>query len=118
MPQLMAFKVAGQTFAVGVSAVNVSSTFVSSFPNVQVNYAAFLNTGSVACAVSLAPTGEAPDAVFPAGAQPGSPIFLPPTMNRAQVYSVPMGNANSFSAKALCNSSVPPSIFITPLESL
>lgn len=120
MSQLIAHKPGGNTVAINVSAVNVSSTFVSAFAgmNDNVNFAAFLNVGAVPVAISMAPNGEAPNAAFPAQGASAPVIVLPANMNWPVTYAVPMGNANQFSLKAIANSSISPTIFITPVVSL
>lgn len=119
MPQSIIFRQTGPTTALTVSTVTGSSVTISPSVPDQCDYAAFLNVGTVPVAIQLSPNAPTPLATFPTnGAVPPNTWVLPAAMNWHEIIAVPKGINNSFAMSAVCNSSVAPTIFVTPVGAL
>lgn len=111
MPSVV-YKYVGNTFSLTVSAVAVSTVVQS--PNTEnCNFAAFLNVGTTLAAVNISTQGGQ-NAVFPTAGNPQSGFVLPSAMIEPMIVAVP---PTQFTVSAITNSSVAPTLFITPVVS-
>ena len=62
---------AGKTSVIAVTATSSTSITITPNTNDQVNYAAFINAGTKACAVTVSNLPTAPASVFPTAGTPG-----------------------------------------------
>ena len=123
MATTIAFRVAGPTYALSVTASAHAALAVLPKANDQVNYAAFINTGAtVVCVVmaQLPATGTAavPVVVFPVDGTPTIPnsFILPAAMVQPMIVSVPTGQTTGFSVGAIGSAAGPSIIYVTPVE--
>ncbi len=111
MPSII-YKFAGPTTTLTVSTSPVSANVAATQGGgEQANFAAFLNIGTTPAAVAVVPGGGSITAVFPTTLASSPTFILPPLMQQPMLVAVP---ANGFFASAITNSSVPPTVFITP----
>ncbi len=113
MPVSIVYSFCGPTVSPSISTVATGQVTVNSFPSNPANHAAFLNTGPTLIAVSLGRGSSAPTPVFPSGSVTDAPVFiLPPNMQDPMIVVTP---PTPFNFNALTNSSVPPTLFVTPV---
>jgi len=110
MSNTLVLRPVGQTTYISVTATSSTAVTVSVVGNDQANYAAFLNTGTNPCAVTIAPS-SAPVSTFPA-TNPGS-FVLPGNMIYPIVLAVP---STSFSVTAICAATKSTDLFVTPVD--
>ena len=110
MSNTLVLRPVGPTTYVSVTATSSTAKTVSVVGNDQANYAAFLNTGSNPCAVTVAPS-SAPASTYPS-TDPGS-FVLPGSMTYPIVLAVP---SNSFSVTAICAATKTTDLFVTPVD--
>jgi hypothetical protein len=112
MSNTTVFRLQAKTTVVSVTASAITPVTVTSVGNNQVNYAAFLNTGSTSVAIEISPLGvTATTATLPAVGTPGS-FLLPPLMTLPMVLATP---ANNFQVSAIGSAAGPALVYITPV---
>lgn len=102
---------AGKTSVIAVTATSSTSITISTNTNDQVNYAAFINAGTKACAVTVSSLATAPASVFPTAGSPGD-FVLPANMIFPVVIAVP---AAPFQITAICGGSDTTTLYVTPV---
>ena len=88
MANTSVYRLSSQTQAISVTTASSTAVTVTPFTNDQINYAAFLNVGSNACAINFTVQGTAGASVFPSGATQGG-FVLPPLMETPIVLAIP-----------------------------
>jgi hypothetical protein len=101
----------GVTTAISVAGTSTSETAITANTNDQVNYAAFLNTGSTSVAVKLGATGLAA-AVMPISGTSTGGFVLPPLMVQPTNLAVP---AMPFYVRMIGSAAGPSIVYITPI---
>lgn len=113
MPVSIVYRFSGPTVSPTISTAPTGQVTVTSFPGESPYHAAFLNTGTTLIAVSIGSGGPAAAASFPSGSNTSAPVFiLPPLMQQPLVVNTPN---TPFNFTALTNSSVAPTLFVTPV---
>ena len=110
MSNTIVLRPVGQTTYISVTDTSSTAKTVSVVGNDQANYAAFLNTGTNPCAITIAPS-SAGVSTYPA-TNPGS-FVLPAAMNYPLVLAVP---STSFSVTAIAASGKTTDLFVTPVD--
>jgi hypothetical protein len=110
MANTSVLRLAGKTTAVSVTASSTSATIVEDQTNDQVNFAAFLNTGSVAVAVKLGDANVGA-AVLPVSGTPGD-FLLPASMSSPIVLSCP---TVPFYVRMIGAAAGPSLVYVTPV---
>lgn len=110
MSNTIVLRPVGQTTYISVTASASTPATITVVGNDQSNYAAFLNTGTNPCAVTIGQT-TADTPTFPA-TNAGS-FVLPGNMNYPIVLPVP---STSFSVSAICASTKSTDLFVTPVD--
>lgn len=103
-------RTAGSTYALSVTGSSHASVLIDDNTNDQVNFASFLNPGTVAVAVKMSSLATCPPATFPADGTPGDYV-LPPLMSSPLVLAVP---TTPFTMTAIGASAGPTVIYVTP----
>ena len=102
MANTSVYRPIGQTYAVAVTTTASSSLSIVPVGNDQINYCAFLNTGSTPIAISIAPlnpTSITPaSAVLPTAGNTSTSFVLGISMSQPTVIAVP---ANGFNLSAV-----------------
>jgi len=116
MANTSVIRVAGPTYALSITASSHTAVTINDSTNDQVNYAAFLNLGTVAVAINLsalwnASAPAAAAATLPVDGTPGSYV-LPPLMTFPIVLAVP---TTPFSMTAIGASAGPSLVYVTPV---
>jgi len=112
MSNTTVFRLQAKTTVVSVTASAITPVTVTSVGNNQVNYAAFLNTGSTSVAIEISPLGvTATTATLPVAGTSGS-FLLPPLMTQPMVLATP---ANNFQVSAIGSAAGPALVYITPV---
>lgn len=93
MANTSAFRFVGPTTAITVSGTSSTAVTITPAGNDQVNYCAFLNTGSSPIAITIEPVvqgvGSAPAAVLPTGGNSSQSFVLGVSMSQPTVIAVP-----------------------------
>jgi len=110
MANTSVLRLAGKTTAVSVTASSTSATIVEDQTNDQVNFAAFLNTGSVAVAVKLGDANVGA-AVLPVSGTPGD-FLLPASMSSPIVLACP---TVPFYVRMIGAAAGPSLVYVTPV---
>lgn len=110
MANTSVIRLAGQTYALSVTASSHASITIDDNTNDQVNFAAFLNPSSVSVAVKFSSVNPCPAAVFPADGTNGD-FVLPPLMEYPIVMAVP---TTPFYMTAIGAAAGPSVIYVTP----
>lgn len=92
MANTSVYRLSSNTQAISVSTTSSTAVTVTPYTNDQINYAAFLNVGSNACAINVTNMGTAGAAVFPSGATQGG-FVLPPLMETPIVLAIPAASS-------------------------
>lgn len=103
---------AGKTSVIAVTATSSTSITINSNTNDQVNFAAFLNAGTKACAVTVSSLATAPVSVFPTAGSPGD-FVLPANMTYPITLAVPTA---PFQITAVCGGTDTTTLYVTPVE--
>ena len=103
-------RTAGQTVALSVTASSTSATLIDDSTNDQVNYASFLNTGSVVVAVKWGDANVGA-AVLPVSGTNGD-FVLPAGMTSPIVLAVP---TTPFYVRMIGASAGPSLVYVTPV---
>ena len=109
MANTSVLRLAGQTYAISVTATSSTSLLIDDQTNDQVNFAAFLNAGAKACAVKVSSLSTCPAAVFPVAGTPGD-FVLPANMTLPIVLAVP---AVPFTMTAICGGTDTTTLYVT-----
>ena len=109
MSNTIVLRPVGLTTYISVTASSSTPVTVSVVGNDQANYAAFLNTGTNPCAVTVAQTATA--SAYPA-TNAGS-FVLPGNMIYPIVLAVP---SSPFTVTAICASTKTTDLFVTPVD--
>ena len=110
MANTSVLRVVGKTTAISVTASSTSATIVEDQTNDQVNFAAFLNTGSVAVAVKLGDANVGA-AVLPVSGTPGD-FLLPAGMTSPIVLACP---TVPFYVRMIGAAAGPSLVYVTPV---
>jgi hypothetical protein len=110
MANTSVLRLAGKTVAISVTASSTSATIVDDQTNDQVNFAAFLNTGSVAVAVKLGDANVGA-AVLPVSGTPGD-FLLPAGMTSPIVLACP---TVPFYVRMIGAAAGPSLVYVTPV---
>jgi len=110
MANTSVLRLAGKTVAISVTASSTSATIVDDQTNDQVNFAAFLNTGSVAVAVKLGDANVGA-AVLPVSGTPGD-FLLPASMSLPIVLACP---TVPFYVRMIGAAAGPSLVYVTPV---
>lgn len=110
-----AYSVVGPTVALSVANTSHAAVTVSAATNnEQMNYAAFLNTGTTVVQVIVSSV-SAPAAVLATDGTPANGFVLPASMTAPMVVRVPAG---SFSTTMIGSAAGPSVVYVTPLSNL
>ena len=110
MANTSVLRLAGKTTAVSVTASSTSATIVEDQVNDQVNFASFINTGSVAVAVKLGDANVGA-AVLPVSGTPGD-FLLPASMSSPIVLACP---TVPFYVRMIGAAAGPSLVYVTPV---
>jgi len=110
MANTSVLRLAGKTTAISVTASSTSATIVDDYTNDQVNFAAFLNTGSVAVAVKMGDANVGA-AVLPVSGTPGD-FLLPASMSSPIVLACP---TVPFYVRMIGAAAGPSLVYVTPV---
>jgi hypothetical protein len=110
MANTTVLRLAGKTTAISVTASSTSATIVEDQTNDQVNFAAFLNTGSVAVAVKMGDANVGA-AVLPVSGTPGD-FLLPAAMTVPIVLACP---TIPFYVRMIGAAAGPSLVYVTPV---
>jgi hypothetical protein len=110
MANTSVLRLAGKTTAISVTASSTSATSVEDQTNDQVNFAAFLNTGSVSVAVKLGDANVGA-AVLPVSGTPGD-FLLPASMSSPIVLACP---TVPFYVRMIGAAAGPSLVYVTPV---
>jgi len=110
MANTSVLRLAGKTTAISVTASSTSATIIDDTTNDQVNFAAFLNTGSVAVAVKLGDANVGA-AVLPVSGTPGD-FLLPAGMTSPIVLACP---TVPFHVRMIGAAAGPSLVYVTPV---
>jgi len=110
MANTTVLRVVGKTTAISVTASSTSATSIDDQVNDQVNYASFLNTGSVAVAVKLGDANVGA-AVLPVSGTPGD-YLLPAAMTFPIVLACP---TVPFYVRMIGAAAGPSLVYVTPV---
>ena len=110
MANTSVLRLAGQTYAIAVTATSSTSLTIDDQTNDQVNFASFLNAGAKACAVKVSSLATCPASVFPVAGTPGD-FVLPANMTTPIVLAVP---TTPFSITAICGGTDTTTLYVTP----
>ena len=110
MANTSVLRLAGKTTAISVTASSTSATIVEDQTNDQVNFAAFLNTGSVAVAVKMGDANVGA-AVLPVSGTPGD-FLLPASMSSPIVLACP---TVPFYVRMIGAAAGPSLVYVTPV---
>jgi len=110
MANTTVLRVVGKTTAVSVTASSTTATIVDDQTNDQVNFASFLNTGSVAVAVKMGDANVGA-AVLPVAGTPGD-FLLPANMNSPVVLACP---TIPFYVRMIGAAAGPSLVYVTPV---
>ena len=103
---------AGKTAVIAVTATSSTSITIDDLTNDQVNFAAFLNVGTKACAITVSSLATAPVSVFPTAGTPGD-FVLPANMTYPITLAVPTA---PFQITAVCGGSDTTTLYVTAVE--
>lgn len=108
------YRISGPTVSPSISTTPTGQVTVTAFQGELPNYTAFLNTGPTLIAVTIASgQPQAPTPAFPVPGATTAPVFvLAPNMTLPFVIATP---STPFNFNALTNSSVAPTLFVTPV---
>lgn len=110
MANTSVLRLAGKTTAISVTASSTSATIVDDQVNDQVNFASFINTGSVAVAVKLGDANVGA-AVLPVSGTPGD-FLLPASMSSPIVLACP---TVPFYVRMIGAAAGPSLVYVTPV---
>ena len=110
MANTSVLRLAGKTTAISVTASSTSATIVEDQVNDQVNFASFINTGSVAVAVKLGDANVGA-AVLPVSGTPGD-FLLPASMSSPIVLACP---TVPFYVRMIGAAAGPSLVYVTPV---
>ena len=110
MANTSVLRVVGKTTAISVTASSTSATIIDDITNDQVNFASFLNTGSVAVAVKLGDANVGA-AVLPVSGTPGD-FLLPAGMTSPIVLACP---TVPFYVRMIGAAAGPSLVYVTPV---
>jgi hypothetical protein len=110
MANTSVLRLAGKTTAISVTASSTSATIIDDYTNDQTNFAAFLNTGSVAVAVKLGDANVGA-AVLPVSGTPGD-FLLPAGMTSPIVLACP---TVPFYVRMIGAAAGPSLVYVTPV---
>ncbi len=110
MANTTVLRVVGKTTAISVTASSTSATSIDDQVNDQVNYASFLNTGTVAVAVKLGDANVGA-AVLPVSGTPGD-FLLPAAMTFPIVLACP---TVPFYVRMIGAAAGPSLVYVTPV---
>lgn len=110
MANTTVLRVVGKTTAISVTASSTTATIVEDQTNDQVNFASFLNTGSVAVAVKMGDANVGA-AVLPTAGTPGD-FLLPAGMNFPIVLACP---TVPFYVRMIGAAAGPSLVYVTPV---
>jgi len=110
MANTSVLRLAGKTVAISVTASSTSATIIDDYTNDQTNFAAFLNTGSVAVAVKLGDANVGA-AVLPVSGTPGD-FLLPASMSSPIVLACP---TVPFYVRMIGAAAGPSLVYVTPV---
>jgi hypothetical protein len=111
MASTSVIRTAGKTVAFSVTASSTSATLIDDNTNDQVNYASFLNTGSVAVAVKWGDSNVGA-AVFPVSGTSTGDYVLPAGMTSPIVLAVPTA---PFYVRIIGAAAGPSLVYVTPV---
>jgi hypothetical protein len=110
MANTSVIRTAGLTTAISVTASSTAAVLINSNTNDQVNYAAFLNTGSAYVAVNVGDANVAA-AVLPVSGSTTGNFVLPASMTTPIVLAVP---TTPFYVRMIGSASGPSIVYVTP----
>jgi hypothetical protein len=110
MANTSVLRVVGKTTAISVTASSTTATIIDDQTNDQVNFASFLNTGSVAVAVKLGDANVGA-AVLPVSGTPGD-FVLPAGMTTPIVLACP---TLPFYVRMIGAAAGPSLVYVTPV---
>jgi hypothetical protein len=110
MANTSVIRVVGKTTAISVTASSTTATIIDDQTNDQVNFASFLNTGSVGVAVKLGDANVGA-AVLPVSGTPGD-FLLPAGMTTPIVLACP---TIPFYVRMIGASAGPSLVYVTPV---
>jgi hypothetical protein len=110
MANTSVMRVVGKTTAISVTASSTTATIIDDQTNDQVNFASFLNTGSVAVAVKLGDANVGA-AVLPVSGTPGD-FVLPAGMTTPIVLACP---TLPFYVRMIGAAAGPSLVYVTPV---
>ena len=110
MANTSVLRVVGKTTAISVTASSTTATIVEDQTNDQVNFASFLNTGSVAVAVKMGDANVGA-AVLPVAGTPGD-FLLPAGMTSPIVLACP---TVPFYVRMIGSAAGPSLVYVTPV---
>ena len=111
MANTIVLRTAGVTTAVSVGATSTIAIPISANTNDQVNYCAFLNTGSTVVSVNIGDTNVAA-AVLPVSGSTTGNYVLPASMTQPVVLAVP---ATTFYVRMIGSAAGPSIVYVTPV---
>lgn len=111
MANTIVLRTAGVTTAVSVTGSSTIAIPITASTNDQVNYCAFLNTGSTYVAVNIGDTNVAA-AVLPVSGSTTGNFVLPASMTQPIVLAVP---ATTFYIRMIGSASGPSIVYVTPV---
>lgn len=110
MANTTVLRVVGKTAAISVTASSTTATIVENQVNDQVNFASFINTGSVAVAVKIG-NANVGAAVLPVSGTPGD-FLLPASMTVPIVLACP---TIPFYVRMIGAAAGPSLVYVTPV---
>jgi len=110
MANTSVLRLAGKTTAISVTASSTTATIIDDQVNDQVNFASFINTGSVAVAVKLGDANVGA-AVLPVSGTPGD-FLLPASMSSPIVLACP---TVPFYVRMIGAAAGPSLVYVTPV---